>query len=179
MVNFPDARDLKGRVDLAAFAGQVTRLRRFRRQLVGLCPLHSERHPSFYVHPQRQVFYCFGCGLGGDIYSFICALRGCDFPAAVQALAEFIGTQQKFLAPSDRGPEGAEGAPPAKSAKQAAAHSGASKPDPELRPRAMRGCEWPSLECAAEVKWLKEQDARDREVLDRIERQRLETAGAP
>jgi DNA primase len=83
------ARDLKGRVDLIALAGRFTRLRRSRGQFVGLCPFHSERHPSFYVHPQKQVFRCFGCGAGGDIFDFVMCAAGCDFLGALEIVAEF------------------------------------------------------------------------------------------
>jgi CHC2-type zinc finger protein len=84
-----DARELKSRVDLAEFAGQFTRLRRSGRQLVGLCPLHRERHPSFYVHPKKQVFKCFGCGAGGDVFEFIKRATGCAFRRALHIVAEF------------------------------------------------------------------------------------------
>jgi hypothetical protein len=83
------ARDLKASVDLAAFVGQFTRLRRAGGQLVGLCPIHSERHPSFYVHPQKQVFHCFGCGAGGDLFAFVMRATGCDFLRALEIVAEF------------------------------------------------------------------------------------------
>ena len=82
-----DARDLKARVDLAAFVGQFTKLRRSGRQLIGLCPLHSERHPSFFVHPEKQVFKCFGCGAGGDVYAFVMRVEGCDFLDALRIVA--------------------------------------------------------------------------------------------
>ncbi|HVS90079.1 MAG TPA: CHC2 zinc finger domain-containing protein [Candidatus Acidoferrum sp.] len=83
------ARELKARVDLAAIAGKFTRLRRAGRQFFGLCPLHSERHPSFYVHPEKQVFKCFGCGAGGDIFVFVMLATGCDFRRALKTIAEF------------------------------------------------------------------------------------------
>lgn len=143
-----DARELKARVDLAAFASQYTRLRRLHnRQFLGLCPVHRERHPSFYVHPERG-WWCFGCDRGGDVFRLVMELRGCDFPSAVRIVAEFLGTQQRFLAPSDRGPEGAEGA---QTAKRAAVYSGVRKLD-EPRPRSFSPANrWPSVEeCAAE-----------------------------
>lgn len=83
------ARDLRASVDLAAFVSQFTRLRRVGRQLIGLCPIHRERHPSFYVHPQKQVFYCFGCGAGGDLFVFVMRATGCDFRRALQIASEF------------------------------------------------------------------------------------------
>jgi len=92
MAVFPrplSARELKARVDLAAIAGQFTRLRRAGRQFVGLCPLHSERHPSFYVHPEKKVFKCFGCDAGGDVFDFVMRATGCDFRRALEIVAEF------------------------------------------------------------------------------------------
>ena len=86
-----DARELKARADLAAIAGKFTRLRRRGRQFVGLCPLHRERHPSFYVHPEKQVFKCFGCGVGGDVFAFVMQATGCDFRRALEIVAEASG----------------------------------------------------------------------------------------
>lgn len=87
--SYLDARDLKARVDLVVFAGQVTQLRRSGRQFLGLCPLHSERHPSFYVHPHKQVFKCFGCGAGGDVFALVMKVEGCGFLDALRIVAEF------------------------------------------------------------------------------------------
>ncbi len=84
-----NARELKSRVDLAALAGRFTRLRRSGRQLVGLCPLHKERNPSFYVHPDKQCFKCFGCGAGGDVFEFVMRATCCDFRRALGIVAEF------------------------------------------------------------------------------------------
>lgn len=83
-----EARQLKTRVDLVAIAGQITRLRWSSSQLVGLCPFHEERHPSFYVHPEKQVFKCFGCGAGGDVFDFVMRTKGCDFRGALEFVAE-------------------------------------------------------------------------------------------
>jgi hypothetical protein len=74
---------------LAVLASRFTQFRRSGRQLVGLCPLHSERHPSFYVHPEKQVFHCFGCGAGGDLYAFVMRVNNCDFRRALEIVAEF------------------------------------------------------------------------------------------
>jgi CHC2 zinc finger len=82
-----DAHELKSCADLVEFVSQFTRLRRSGRQLVGLCPLHTERHPSFYVHPGKQVFYCFGCGAGGDVFAFIMRVHDCDFRRALEIVA--------------------------------------------------------------------------------------------
>ncbi len=83
-----DAREVKARADFVAIASRYTRLSRAGRQYRGLCPLHSERHPSFYVEPERKIFYCFGCGAGGDVFDFIMRTEGCGFPQAVAILSE-------------------------------------------------------------------------------------------
>jgi hypothetical protein len=94
---YPDAAAVKLRVDLVAFVAQFSRLRRRGRQWVGRCPLHDDRRPSLYVHPGRQVFHCFGCGSGGDVYSLVMKKRGCSFPEAVRIVAEFarVGSPPK------------------------------------------------------------------------------------
>jgi hypothetical protein len=88
-LKFLKARELRARVDLVAFASQFTRLRRRGRQFLGLCPFHVERHPSFYVHPDKQVFHCFGCGTGGDVFAFVMRSRRCDFRCALEIVAEY------------------------------------------------------------------------------------------
>jgi DNA primase len=82
-----DARELKRRASLTDIVGRFTRLRRSGRQYVGLCPFHRERHASFYVHPEKHVFYCFGCGAGGDIFAFVMRATGCDFRRALETVA--------------------------------------------------------------------------------------------
>jgi len=84
-----NAHELKERIDLAEFARRYTRLRRSGRQLVGLCPIHSERHPSFYVHPERRIWFCFGCNRGGDLFDFVMSVECCDFRRALEITAEF------------------------------------------------------------------------------------------
>ncbi len=57
----------------------------------GLCPFHREKTPSFHVHPDRQIFYCFGCGRGGNVFRFLMELEGMAFPEAVEWCAGRIG----------------------------------------------------------------------------------------
>lgn len=85
----PDARTVKARADFFAIASRYMRLRRAGRQYVGLCPFHSERHPSCYVHPHKNIFYCFGCGRGGDVFDFVMLAESCDFLEALRIVNEF------------------------------------------------------------------------------------------
>jgi hypothetical protein len=80
---------VKQRADMLAVAGRYTHLRRSGRQFVGLCPFHKERHPSFFVHPQKKVFYCFGCGAGGDLFALVMHAERCDFRSALKTVQGF------------------------------------------------------------------------------------------
>lgn len=144
-----DAREVKARADMLAVVGRYTRLKYKGREWVGLCPLHSERHPSFYVHPEKKVFYCFGCGVGGDLFDFVMRAEGCDFlDAALRIVADFssgVGPLSE-LRSSERfqRPVGASPGP----AQRGTLHSWKPEPKPCAIPGA---CSWPSLECAAEA----------------------------
>jgi DNA primase len=78
-------------VDIVDIASEHTRLRKAGRRQTGLCPLHREKTPSFSVDPDQGLFYCFGCGRGGDAIKLHMLLSGDDFPAAVEALAQRYG----------------------------------------------------------------------------------------
>jgi hypothetical protein len=83
------AREVKSHADFSAIASRYMRLRRAGRQFVGLCPFHSERHPSCYVHPEKRIFYCFGCNRGGDVFDFVMLAESCDFLEALRIVADF------------------------------------------------------------------------------------------
>ena len=78
-------------VDIIDIAGDYTKLRKAGRRHGGLCPLHKEKTPSFSVEPAQGLFYCFGCGQGGDAIRLHMLLTGDDFPAAIEALARRYG----------------------------------------------------------------------------------------
>ena len=78
-------------VEIDAIAGEHTRLKKAGKRLVGLCPLHKEKTPSFSVDPVQGLFYCFGCGRGGDAIKLHMELSGDDFPAAIETLAGRYG----------------------------------------------------------------------------------------
>jgi len=72
--------------DIVPIAARYTTLKRVGRQLSGLCPLHSEKTPSFTVNPDKQVFYCHGCHQGGDVIAFIQKAEGVSFHKALARL---------------------------------------------------------------------------------------------
>ena len=78
-------------VDVVDIASEHTRLRKAGRRHQGLCPLHKEKTPSFSVDPDQGLFYCFGCGQGGDAIQLHMKLSGDDFPAAIESLARRYG----------------------------------------------------------------------------------------
>ena len=78
-------------VDIVAIASEHSRLRKAGRRYQGLCPLHKEKTPSFSVDPVQGLFYCFGCGAGGDAIKLHMLTTGDDFPAAIETLAQRYG----------------------------------------------------------------------------------------
>jgi DNA primase len=73
---------------IVEIASQYTTLRRRGRKWVGLCPFHTEKTPSFTVDEEKQLYHCFGCGVGGDIYSLVMERENLTFPEALKSLAE-------------------------------------------------------------------------------------------
>ncbi|QNK41288.1 DNA primase [Caproicibacter fermentans] len=86
-------QELKARCDLAEIAANYVSLKRSGRNLVGLCPFHSEKSPSFNIYPENGSFYCFGCGTGGDVITFIRRIENLDYMEAVRFLAQRAGLQ--------------------------------------------------------------------------------------
>ena len=95
-------QELKYRSDIEQVVGSYVNLRRRGRTLLGLCPFHSEKSPSFTVYPENQSFYCFGCGAGGDVISFIRRIENLDYMEAVRLLAQRAGMQVPEEAGDDR-----------------------------------------------------------------------------
>jgi DNA primase len=80
-------------VDIANLIGTYVPLKKRGNDLVGLCPFHAEKTPSFHVHPDRGFFKCFGCGTGGDVITFLQKSESLSFGDAVQALAKKAGIE--------------------------------------------------------------------------------------
>ena len=86
-------RELRSRNDIENVISGYVHLRRRGRTLVGLCPFHGEKTPSFTVYPDTESFYCFGCQAGGDVVTFIKKMENLDYIDAVRLLAERSGLQ--------------------------------------------------------------------------------------
>ena len=85
--------EIKERLSIQDIVSPYVKLRRAGRSLVGLCPFHKEKTGSFHVSLERGSWHCFGCGLGGDGFSFIEKIEGVDFKGALKMLAEKAGVQ--------------------------------------------------------------------------------------
>ncbi len=84
---------IKERLDIVDVVSEHVNLKRQGRNFVGLCPFHSEKTPSFTVSPEKQMFYCFGCGAGGDVITFWMKIESLDFADAVKDLADRLGIE--------------------------------------------------------------------------------------
>jgi DNA primase len=90
-----DSRErVRDAVDFEELVGARTELRRSgARRLSGLCPFHDERTPSFGIDPVEKLYHCFGCGVGGDVFSFVMETEGLDFAGALESLAARYGVE--------------------------------------------------------------------------------------
>jgi len=82
---------VKQQADIVRVVGEYVRLKKSGMNFTGLCPFHQEKTPSFAVHPVKQIYHCFGCGVGGDVFKFVMEMDKITFPEAVRAVAEKCG----------------------------------------------------------------------------------------
>lgn len=83
--------EIKVNNDIVDIISQYVILKRSGRNFLGLCPFHKEKTPSFSVSPDKQIFHCFGCGVGGDVISFVCKMENINYREALETLAEKAG----------------------------------------------------------------------------------------
>ncbi len=84
-------QELQDKIDIEQVVSSNITLKRRGKTLVGLCPFHNEKTPSFTVYPESRSFYCFGCGAGGDVISFVRRMENLDYIEAVKAVAQMAG----------------------------------------------------------------------------------------
>ena len=85
--------EIRSRNDIVSTISQYMTLKRKGRNYFGLCPFHNEKSPSFSVSPDKQIFHCFGCGVGGDVINFVKKIENIGFLDSVRLLAEKSGIQ--------------------------------------------------------------------------------------
>jgi len=83
--------EIRAAADIVRIVSDYVQLRKGGVNLKGLCPFHQEKTPSFSVHPTKQVFHCFGCGVGGDVFKFVMLIENLSFPEALRRVAEKVG----------------------------------------------------------------------------------------
>jgi DNA primase len=97
------AEKVKQQADIVRVIGEYVRLKKTGQNFTGLCPFHQEKSPSFAVHPVKQIYHCFGCGAGGDVFKFVQEMDKCPFPEAIRIVAEKSGIP--VPRPRERSPE--------------------------------------------------------------------------
>ncbi|MCD6486620.1 MAG: DNA primase [Syntrophobacterales bacterium] len=85
--------EIKSRVNIVDLVSEYVTLKKAGRNFVGLCPFHKEKTPSFSVNPEKQIFYCFGCGEGGDVFAFLMKINGTSFAESARYLANKAGIE--------------------------------------------------------------------------------------
>lgn len=88
-----DTQTIKDRVDIVQLIGEYIPLKKAGANWKARCPFHTEKSPSFMVHQDKQIWHCFGCGKGGDIFSFVQEMEGLTFPEALRLLAKRAGVE--------------------------------------------------------------------------------------
>ncbi|HEY3307890.1 MAG TPA: DNA primase [Desulfuromonadaceae bacterium] len=104
MIPEEKVREVAERLSITEVVSDYVQLRRSGANYLGLCPFHAEKTPSFNVNPAREIFHCFGCGAGGNAFSFIMKIEGLSFPDSVKLLARKAGVEieERQLTPAEK-----------------------------------------------------------------------------
>ena len=127
MISPATKEQIRAASDIVDVIGGYIPLKRAGANFVALCPFHKEKSPSFNVSPQRQVFHCFGCHKGGDVFTFVREYENIDFMDAVRRLAERARIPLETEPPARQTHRASQGPTPA--------HSRANHPALANRPR--------------------------------------------
>src|SRR3972149_11060179 len=90
-----EVEEIKRRIDIVDFISTYLTLKKAGANYKAICPFHQEKTPSFMVSGEKQIFKCFGCQVGGDIFEFVMKMENLEFPEALRMLAERAGVQLK------------------------------------------------------------------------------------
>ena len=97
--------EIRERTNIVEIVSEYVPLKKNGKNHIGLCPFHSEKTPSFTVNDEKQIFYCFGCGTGGNAFTFLMKQESLSFPEAVRTVAKRVGIDVSML---DKKPSGEE-----------------------------------------------------------------------
>src|SRR3989344_1078709 len=92
---------IREKIDLVSFISEYISVKKAGKNFQALCPFHSEKTPSFVVSPERQIWHCFGCGKGGDVYTFLMEYERMEFPEALRFLAKQTGIELQTVSFTD------------------------------------------------------------------------------
>jgi hypothetical protein len=84
-----DAKKIKEQIDIVAVAERYTHLIKSGKNFKGLCPIHEEKHPSFYIYPEERAFHCYGCGTHGDVIALVMKVEHIDYKTTIAKLGGF------------------------------------------------------------------------------------------
>ncbi len=93
---------IKDKIGIVEVVSSYIKLNKSGKNLKACCPFHTEKTPSFFVSPDRETYYCFGCGKGGDVFSFVEEIEGLDFLGALKVLAEKTGVELTSVKPEHK-----------------------------------------------------------------------------